>query len=217
MVIAYLYSDLLNLYGNDGNIKILCNKLKELGQEVEIVTPTVNDKMVFENYDFIYMGSGTEKSIEIALNDIKRYRDDINEAVKANKMFLITGNSIDIFGKRIKGSITQDGLGIFNYESIETERIKKDSIYEATFLKEPILGFENHNYKIVNNENLLWNKEGVHYKKFYGTYLEGPILVRNPHFLKHILFELTNNNKVNSLDFELEMKAYNNFKEILSV
>ena len=36
MVIAYLYGDLLNLYGNDGNIKILTQKLAEAGVGAEI-------------------------------------------------------------------------------------------------------------------------------------------------------------------------------------
>ena len=70
MVVAHLYSDLLNLYGNDGNIKILVKKLREIGVSVDLVSLSVGDKFNFSQYDLVYIGSGTEKNQEIAFNDI---------------------------------------------------------------------------------------------------------------------------------------------------
>ncbi|MBQ9314682.1 MAG: hypothetical protein IJ220_06825 [Clostridia bacterium] len=217
MVIAHLYSDLLNLYGNDGNIKILVNKLKQIGEDVEVVYPTVKDNMEFEKYDFIYMGSGTEGNQEIAIEDLKRYENEISKVVEENKIFLITGNSIDIFGKELVGEKTIRGLGIFNYTSKYVPRIRKDVLYKASFLENPILGYENHNYILESNEHPLWEDQGIKYNEFYGTYTEGPILVRNPEFLKYFISKLvTNKDNLEKLDLELETKAYNNFRMLLN-
>ena len=113
MVIAHLYSDLLNLYGNDGNVKMLAYQLRKIGEEVEVVHPTVGDTMDFARYDFVYMGSGLEENVEIALQDLKRYRKEIEEAIAQNRFFLITGDAIDIFGQKVIDQEEKEGLGIF--------------------------------------------------------------------------------------------------------
>lgn len=217
MVIAHLYSDLLNLYGNDGNIKILVNKLRSIGEEVEVVAPSVSDEMDFNKYDLIYMGSGTESNQKIAIEDLKRYEKEISSAIENDKLFFITGNSVDIFGKELIGDETIPALGVLDYVSKYVPRIKKDIVYKANFLENPILGYENHNYVIEGNEHHLWEEQGVKYKKFYGTYVEGPILVRNPELLKYIISQLIKDkNKIEKIDLELEEKAYDNFKMLLS-
>lgn len=53
MVIAHLYSDLLNLYGNDGNVKILVKNLNELGIKTEVLSLSIGDKLDFSKYDFV--------------------------------------------------------------------------------------------------------------------------------------------------------------------
>lgn len=216
MVIAHLYSDLLNLYGNDGNIKILVNKLKQIGEDVEVVYPTVQDEMNFDKYDIVYMGSGTETNQEIAIEDLKRYEEDIKNAINNKKVFLITGNAVDLFGKEIEGDKTITALGIFNYVSELVPRVRKDVVYHAEFLENPILGYENHNYTLKNNEYPLWENQGVKVNNFYGTYVEGPILVRNPEFLRYFLSQLiTDKQKLEKLDLHLETRAYDNFKTLL--
>ncbi len=216
MVIAHLYYDLLNLYGNDGNIKILEKKLNEIGAKVQIEYCTIGDIIAFDKYDLIYIGSGTENNLNLVLSDFMKYKEEVKKAIENNKLFLATGNSIDLFGKEITGKINREGLNVFNYSSIYVDRIKKDSVYNADFLKNPVLGYENHNFILKDNKNYLWENEGVKYKNFFGTYLEGPILVRNPEFLEFIISKLVmDKDKTKKLNLDLEYKAYENFKEML--
>ena len=74
-----------------------------------------------------------------------------------------------------------------------------------------ILGFINNNS--YNSEYS--DTDIIKYNNFYGTYILGPILVRNPHLVKQFLNDLTN--KKLKYDLKLETKAYNefikNFKE----
>jgi len=212
MVIAHLYYDLYNLYGNDGNIKILVNKLKELEEDVELKNISVNDNLNFNEYDLIYMGSGLEEYQEIAIDNLKKYIEDIKNAIENNKMFLITGNAIDLFGKKIIGDKSIPTLGIFDYTSKMVPRIRKNIKYKADFLDNPILGYENHSCIIENNNSYLWEEEGIKYKNFYGTYVEGPVLVRNPEFIKYIISNLIKDKtKLDKIDLELENQAYNAF------
>ena len=48
IIIGYLYHDLMNLYGDSGNVKALTYHLKEQGAEVEVRTFTVGDPKDFK-------------------------------------------------------------------------------------------------------------------------------------------------------------------------
>ena len=50
MVVAHLYSDLLNLYGENGNIKALKKHLEEQGVMVNVEFLTINDSIDFKKY-----------------------------------------------------------------------------------------------------------------------------------------------------------------------
>lgn len=219
MVIAYLYGDLLNLYGNDGNIKILTQKLAEAGVEAEVRYISAGDKLDFSEYDMVYMGSGTEENQKIAINALKPYKEEIKAAIKSGKMFLITGNSLDIFGQKLDGAnVVEDveGLGIFDYYSEYVPRIKKMYRNNDTFLDKPVLGFLNHNYETRNNDAPLFGGDDVRIGNFFGTYLEGPVLIRNPHFLKYVLTLLTDDkDAVGKVDLEMEEKAYDAYMSLL--
>lgn len=218
MVVAHLYSDLLNLYGNDGNIKILVKKLREIGVSVDLVSLSVGDKFNFSKYDLVYIGSGTEKNQEIALNDLMIYKDDIMKFIDDDKVFLVTGNALDLFGNGFSDRKDVKCLELFDFSSLLVERIRKDVIYDCSFLGKSILGFENHNYVIDSKKcDSLFDDEGVRKNNLMGTYVEGPILVRNPYFLKYIIELLVKDEKkLKKLDLSLEIKAYDNFYNLLT-
>ena len=44
---------------------------------------------------------GTEENQKIALKHLYKYRKDVKEAIDNKKFFIITGNSIELFGKEI--------------------------------------------------------------------------------------------------------------------
>ena len=180
MKIAYLYYDILNLYGDSGNIKIIDRILKENKIKHEILYLSLDDELNFEDYDLVYIGSGTENNIKIVMNHLKKYQKDIKNYIENNKHMLITGN-----------------------------RIKNEVFIKSLVSKKDIIGFENTCYKIDKLENTLFENEGIYYKNFIGTHIIGPILVRNPEFLKFFMNNLTN--KKLKYDLKLEMKAYDNF------
>lgn len=206
MKIAYLYYDILNLYGDSGNIKIIDRILKENKIKHEILYLSLDDELNFEDYDLVYIGSGTENNIKIVMNHLKKYQKDIKNYIENNKHMLITGNSIFMFGKELE---KDKGLNIFDYNVLKVDRIKNEVFIKSLVSKKDIIGFENTCYKIDKLENTLFENEGIYYKNFIGTHIIGPILVRNPEFLKFFMNNLTN--KKLKYDLKLEMKAYDNF------
>ena len=58
--ILHLYYDILNLYGEYGNVNIIKKHIEDQGIEVNVEKKTIGDEIDFSKYSFIYMGCGTE-------------------------------------------------------------------------------------------------------------------------------------------------------------
>ena len=99
--IAHLYYDLMNLYGENGNVRALKRFIERQDIKCDIHFLTIGDKINFEDYDLFYIGMGSENSEMLVLEDIKQYKDDIKKAINKGKHFLITGNSMELFGTYI--------------------------------------------------------------------------------------------------------------------
>lgn len=228
--IAYLYYDLLNLYGENGNIKALKKELEHQGLIVAIHFLTIGDSLEFDKYDLIYMGASTEENQKIVIPHLCKYKEDIKRAINDNKFFFITGNAIELFGKYIldKGNDKIDTLGIFSYHTkYEKKRLINESIMKCNFIDVPIIGFQNQSTSLLDNKYPLFNvikgigsypnspNEGIKYKNFYGTYLLGPILIRNPKLLTYLVKELIlsydNEFKFKDFDLNLNEEAYKCF------
>lgn len=240
--IAHLYYDLLNLYGENGNIRALETFFKKLGANVEVHFLTKDDKISFKKYDIYYMGMGTEENQRIVIEDILKYKKDIKKAIEDNKYFFITGNSCEIFGKYIIDFNNEkiETLNIFDYytkviniKNISDQknfRIVGETSGYVPFIKEKVIGFQNRAGFIYDNDKPLFKikfgtgnnpeekTEGINYKNFYATYFIGPIFIRNPYltlyFTKKIIKEKDKDFKINKVNKNTtEFKAYKNYIE----
>lgn len=211
ITIGYLYHDLLNLYGDSGNIKTLLYHLKEQDIETSIKYMSINDKKEFDDVDILYIGSGTDENLLIALDDIKKDKDKLKKYIDDKKFILSTGNSIELFGNYIVSGKKIESLGLFDYVSMHQERIVKDIKVKTNIINEDIIGFENHIGNILSNEDSI-----IKIDNFYGTYIIGPILVRNPKFCSYLIKELIlNKNKdfnFKEENYKLDELAYSNVK-----
>ena len=99
--IAHLYYDLMNLYGENGNVRALEKTLNEQGINPIIDKLTIKDNINFNKYDVFYLGTGSEDDFKLVLADIIKYQSDIKEAIANNKVFITTGNALNLFGKKV--------------------------------------------------------------------------------------------------------------------
>jgi CobQ-like glutamine amidotransferase family enzyme len=223
--IAHLYYDLMNLYGEIGNVKVLVNTIEKQGIKVVVDRLSINDKIDFNKYDLIYIGCGTEDNQLLVLKDIIKYKNKIKEYIENNKFILSTGNSYELFGKSIyDGKNKHTGLGIFDYNAKNiNNRIVGDIIVKSNLIKSKIIGFQNQGSNIFENNNNMFDivlgnenkNEGINYKNFYGTYMLGPILVRNPEFNEYIVTKLIRNKyndfKVKKINNKLDNESYKEY------
>lgn len=211
ITIGYLYYDLLNLYGDSGNIKTLVYHLKEQGIDVDIKNITIGDKKDFNDIDLIYIGSGTNDNIMVALEDLKKDKKELEKYVKDNKFILSTGNSVELFGNYILSKDKIKTLGIFDYVCMRQDRIVKDIKTETNIIDDKIIGFENHDGKI-----LTYDEDLINIDNFYGTYIIGPLLVRNPKLCSYLVKELIRSKdkdySFKNENYQLDELAYNNVK-----
>lgn len=220
--VAHLYYDLMNLYGENGNIFALKEFITRQGVDVEVDNVSIPDKIDFKKYDIFYLGTGSEESERLVLEDMFKYKDDIKDAIEDGKTFIVTGNAMELFGTKIR--VREDKplecLGIFDYNAVEASgRIVSELFYEFSELPEgqgrDIVGFKNCKSNIVNNsgEKIFKFSDNIRYKNFYGMMFFGPVLIRNPYFTDYILERLFKEKgyKYKKEDTSIEYKAYHEY------
>ena len=117
-----------------------------------------------------------------------------------------------------------EALGIFDYYAASSEKIAKESLMEL-YQEKDIIGFQNREF-IVNNkrnhlfkvkeglcDNLKSEYEGYHEYNFYGTFVIGPLLIRNPHFTNILVKEIMKKNNLIYHEYEdkILVDAYNQY------
>lgn len=216
ITIGHLYYDLMNLYGEIGNIKVLTYHLKNQGIKVNIKNLSIDDNINFDELDLIYIGSGTNNNQLLVLNDILKYKEDIHKYYNNNKFFLITGNAIELFGEQIIDidNNVHEGLKLFDYYTKENKKRIVNEVYiPSLFTKDNILGFNNH-FGSIYKDNIKLDNKFIFNNNFYGTYTLG-LLPRNPSFTKYFIKQLIINKnkkfKIKDFNFKLDKKAYTDF------
>ncbi len=202
MKILHLYHDLMNLYGDYANASAMKRILEKSGESVELDRLSLGDNADFTKYDFIFIGSGTEKNQRVALKDLKKYGRALKAYIDSGKVILMTGNSFEMLGKTITDAHGQsyDGLGLLDFTVTEQNktRMTADVIFDCDFLTQPVVGFVNKCSEITGAGKTLFNVrtglgnkngdkcEGVRLNNCFGTHVTGPVLIKNPHFLCYL-------------------------------
>ncbi|HCA04917.1 MAG TPA: glutamine amidotransferase [Ruminococcaceae bacterium] len=202
MKLLHLYHDIMNLYGDYANVSALCRALEKNGEAVELDRLSLGDTADLTLYDFIFIGSGTEKNQKLVLADFQKYSDSLSAYIESGKCALLTGNSFEMLGKSITdcNGNAYEGMGFCPFDVTEQSktRLTADVIYEADFLKTPLVGFVNKCSEIKGNTKPLFSVkmglsdcegskgEGIRLNNLFGTHLTGPALMKNPHFLEYI-------------------------------
>lgn len=226
--IAHLYYDLMNLYGERGNVLALSEALKRQGAKVMVDNVSKSSKIDFNKYDFIYIGCGTENSLEIARADILRYKTELKKVIK-KKFIIATGNALSLFGTSING---REALDIFNFKSKTVRnRIVGEQVYKTYLVDGPIIAFqnrsiindinENHLFEVIsgNADNQKSKYEGLHINNFYGTSSIGPLLIRNPKLLDKIIKDFFDEKKYpyKEITNTPEYQAYNEYLKMFKL
>ena len=205
--ICHMYPDVLNLYGDRGNVMSMTKRLQWRGIEASVTKLPIGAEKSLAGFDLVFIGGGQDFEQQVLLEDLHRGKDrEIISAIEDGVTFLTICGGFQMLGSYYE---TYDGkrcdfIGALDLCTIGS---KTRMIGNYKFQCSPdaggslVVGFENHSGKTRlgsgvkplgtvlagygnNGED---KTEGVHYKNVFGTYSHGPLLPKNPEFCDFLL------------------------------
>ena len=205
--ICYLYPDVLNLYGDGGNIICLKRRLEWRGIESEVTRAGIGDNVSLNDYDLMFIGGGQDFEQEVLLEDLHRGKAaEIKAAIEDGKTFLTICGGYQMLGNyyQTHDGVRCDFIGALDLYTVGS-KTRMIGNYKYRCTEECggsiVVGFENHSGKTYlgssvaplgtmisgygnNGED---GTEGARYKNVFGTYSHGPVLPKNPELCDYIL------------------------------
>ena len=203
--ICHLYPDILNLYGDRGNI--LCMEQRLYWRGIDVVTEgvSIGEMLDASQYDLIFVGGGQDFEQEVLLEDLNGgKKDELKAAIEDGIAVLAICGGYQMLGHYYE---TWDGQkcaftgAVDLYTVGDKQRMIGNYMFTCDELNCEIVGFENHSGKTYlgagvkpmgkvlagfgnNGED---GTEGARYKNVFGTYSHGSLLPKNPKLADHIL------------------------------
>jgi lipid II isoglutaminyl synthase (glutamine-hydrolysing) len=207
LVLVYLYPELMNVYGDRGNILTLERRSAWRGIELEVRTCTIGERFDSAEADLIFFGGGQDREQGLVAGDLVEHKATaIKEAVEAGAALLAVCGGYQLLGKYFRTGSGEElpGIGLFDAWTVAGERRCIGNIVLSCDWdpqQRTLVGFENHSGKTYlgpgctplgrvvhgfgnNGDDGL---EGAIYKRAYGCYLHGSLLPKNPWFADHLL------------------------------
>jgi len=235
--ICHLYPDLLNLYGDRGNLLTLRRRCEWRGIGCTITPVSLNQPFVASAYDLVFIGGGQDYEQNLLHHDFIELKGPaVRAAVEDDLVFLCICGGYQLMGHYYE---EQDGhriecLGAVNIWTVgQTERLIGDMICRSEYLAErgldPMLvGFENHSGRTFlgdgvrplaavvkgGGNNGQDGTEGAIYKNVYCAYAHGSFLPKNPAIADILILNALKRrfpdmDSLSELDNQLENNARN--------
>ena len=205
--ICHLYPDVLNLYGDGGNIRCMRQRLSWRRIETELTELPIGRTASFSDFDLVFIGGGQDFEQEVLLNDLQSGKDrEIRAAIEDGLCFLTICGGYQMLGNYYE---TYDGkrcdfIGALDlYTKGSHQRMIGNTVFECTpeCGGSTLVGFENHSGKtwlgpglsplahvrVGFGNNGEDRTEGAHYRNVFGSYSHGPLLPKNPVFCDQLL------------------------------
>lgn len=200
--IIHLYPDLLNLYGDKGNISAMKKRLEWRGIDVTVTECTDIETLNLSDADIVFLGGGSDKEMETVCTELRKKQTELKEYAENNGVLIALCGGFPMLGNYYENSENKvNGLGILDIstELVQTRMID-NVVLESPLVSQPIIGFVNHSGKTVIGEHTPLGKvicgfgnagkggdEGVIYKNVFASYLHGPLFPKNPQLCDYIL------------------------------
>lgn len=205
--ICHMYPDVLNLYGDGGNIICMKKRLNWRGIEASVTKLPIGERASLADFDIVFIGGGQDFEQEVLLDDLHRGKDrEIISAIDDGVVFLTICGGYQMMGSYYE---TYDGkrcdfIGAVDLCTVGSKQ-RMIGNYKFRCVDDAggsvVVGFENHSGKTYlgagakplgqvlagfgnNGED---GTEGVRHKNLFGCYCHGPMLPKNPAFCDMLL------------------------------
>lgn len=204
LVIAHLYPNEMNIYGDLGNIIALKKRLEWRGYEAEVRSLEVGKSFDLAEVDIVFGGGGQDSGQLQVGPDLMQRGEDLRQMAANGVPMLVICGLYQLFGR---GFTTLDGreipgIDIFRASTIGSNvRMIGNIVIDSPFGQ--LVGFENHSGQTIlesgqqplgqvkhgYGNNPKSKREGAMTNQAIGTYLHGPILPKNPMLTDHLILE----------------------------
>ena len=235
--ICHMYPDVLNLYGDRGNVKCLQQRLRWRGIDSAVERLPIGAQARLGDFDLVFIGGGQDFEQQVLLEDLHRGKDrEIRAAIEDGIPFLTICGGYQMLGHYYE---TYDGqrCDFIGALDLYTVGSKQRMIGNYKFQCGPesggslVVGFENHSGKTRlgsgvqplgqvlagfgnNGED---GTEGARYRNVFGTYSHGPLLPKNPALCDFILLTALQRKygaaELSPLDDAAELAAHDEMAE----
>lgn len=203
--VCHLYGDLMNTYGDLGNILVLKYLASKMGVELTSEVISLDQEFDPDKYDIIVFGGGQDFEQSIISKDIQSKKQALTDFIEDNGSVVAICGGYQLLGHYYIGANGEKlmGIGALNHytDKQKDHRFIGNVIIENEETGEKYHGFENHQGitflgdgerplgKVLegHGNNGQDKTEGAIYKNVYCTYFHGPILARNNDIAKHVL------------------------------
>ncbi|HXF82170.1 MAG TPA: glutamine amidotransferase, partial [bacterium] len=207
--ICHLYPDLLNLYGDRGNLLVLAARARWRGIAVRIDECGLGDPLRPGECDLCFIGGGEDRQQHLAAQDLRAVKGGaLREAVLSGAVVLAVCGGYQLLGHYYRPAAGPDlpGVGLLDlvteHPGPRARRLIGNIVIRSPLLGgATLVGFENHGGRttlgagvqplgrVVTGfgNNGVDGTEGAVAGQVYGTYLHGPLLPKNPRFADHLL------------------------------
>ena len=236
--IYHLYPDVLNLYGDRGNVLCMQRRLEWRGMQANIVNVPIGTKLDAKNCDLIFIGGGQDFEQEVLLDDLKGEKTaELKAAIADGVPVLAICGGYQMLGQYYK---TWDGqqcdfTGALDLYTVGSEqRMIGNYMFSCEEAGCNIVGFENHSGKTYlgsgvrplgrvlegSGNNGEDGTEGARYKNVFASYSHGCLLPKNPK-LADLILKLALERKYGKVELpplagEFETAAHNYMEARLS-
>lgn len=195
--VAHLYGNLMNTYGDNGNILMMKYVGEKLGAKMTFDIVSLGDTFDADCYDMVFFGGGQDYEQTIVAKDLPSKKEAIADFINKDKVILAICGGFQLLGQYYVQANGEkiNGIGVMGHYTLnqENNRFIGDIKIHNDEFNETYYGFENHQGRTFlsddekplgicvygNGNNKEDGTEGVHYKNVYGSYFHGPILSRN--------------------------------------
>ncbi len=194
--VAHLYPELLNLYGDSGNILVLRKRLewRHLGCTAHEVH--MGERASLTGIDLVFIGGGSDREQRIVCDELQRQRSELAAFVEDGGVLLAVCGGYQLLGHSyLMGNEEVRGLSLVDlYTDRGSPRLIGNVMVESRIAPQPIVGYENHGGRthlgarveplgrvlFGNGNDGKSGQEGCLYRNVVGTYVHGPLLPKNP-------------------------------------
>lgn len=203
--VCHLYGDLMNTYGDLGNILVLKYLANKMGVQLTSEVISLDQKFDADKFDIVVFGGGQDFEQSIISKDIQSKKKDLIDFIEDGGSVVAICGGYQLLGHYYIGANGEKlmGIGALDHytDKQKDHRFIGNVVIENEETGEKYHGFENHQGitflgkgerplgKVLegHGNNGQDKTEGAIYKNVYCTYFHGPILARNNDIAKHVL------------------------------